>query len=225
MHHDRRLLRDPPRLHAQGRRREQIPLHAERSVPSESTAATTSSSRTATSPTGAGSIPKPASGSTTTRPSTRAAQSVERLIVQRCKLHHPTFDGSTWYEPTYPTHTMGPQCITLFNTGGQPRHPLQRVLLRPGAHVQRRHRRRQQRQLSRLARARFGHLRQSGQPLLGRRPGSGRRQPQRARLGQLHHAVHDDDRQRGRPRSGRSTSGATSSRAASPSPTTAAATS
>lgn len=43
---------------------------------------------------------------------------VERLIVQRCKLHHPTYDGSTWYEPTYPTHTMGPQCITLFNTAG-----------------------------------------------------------------------------------------------------------
>ena len=34
------------------------------------------------------------------------------------KLHHPTFDGSTWYEPTYPTHTMGPQCISLFNTAG-----------------------------------------------------------------------------------------------------------
>jgi len=43
---------------------------------------------------------------------------VRRLIVQRCRLHHPTFDGSTWYEPTYPTHTMGPQCITLFNTAG-----------------------------------------------------------------------------------------------------------
>ena len=43
---------------------------------------------------------------------------LRRLIVQRCKLHHPTWDGSTWYEPTYPTHTMGPQCITLFNTAG-----------------------------------------------------------------------------------------------------------
>ncbi len=43
---------------------------------------------------------------------------LKRLIVQRCKLHHPTFDGSTWYEPKYPTHTMGPQCITLFNTAG-----------------------------------------------------------------------------------------------------------
>ncbi|MCH5372612.1 MAG: hypothetical protein JJ992_01445, partial [Planctomycetes bacterium] len=43
---------------------------------------------------------------------------LKRLIVQRCKLHHPRWDGSTWYEPTYPTHTMGPQCISLFNTGG-----------------------------------------------------------------------------------------------------------
>jgi hypothetical protein len=43
---------------------------------------------------------------------------LRRLIVQRCKLHHPTWDGSTWYEPTYPTHTMGSQCITLFNTAG-----------------------------------------------------------------------------------------------------------
>lgn len=43
---------------------------------------------------------------------------VERLIVQRTRMHHPTHDGSTWYEPKYPTHTAGPQCITLFNTGG-----------------------------------------------------------------------------------------------------------
>ena len=46
------------------------------------------------------------------------SSALQRLVVQRCKLHHPTFDGSTWYEPTYPTHTMGPQCITLFDTGG-----------------------------------------------------------------------------------------------------------
>lgn len=43
---------------------------------------------------------------------------LERLIIQRCKLHHPTYDGSTWYEPKYPTHTRGPQCISLFNTAG-----------------------------------------------------------------------------------------------------------
>ncbi len=43
---------------------------------------------------------------------------LQRLIVQRCRLHHPACDGSTWYEPVYPTHTMGPQCISLFNTAG-----------------------------------------------------------------------------------------------------------
>lgn len=46
------------------------------------------------------------------------SKTLRRLVVQRCKLHHPTFDGSTWYEPKYPTHTMGPQYITLFNAGG-----------------------------------------------------------------------------------------------------------
>ncbi len=45
-------------------------------------------------------------------------KTLRRLIVQRCKLHHPTYDGSTWYEPKYPTHTMGPQYISLFNAGG-----------------------------------------------------------------------------------------------------------
>jgi len=43
---------------------------------------------------------------------------LKRLIVQRCKLHHPTYDGSNWYEPKYPTHSAGPQAITLFNTAG-----------------------------------------------------------------------------------------------------------
>lgn len=43
---------------------------------------------------------------------------VERVVVQRSKLHHPTYDGSTWYEPKYPTHSAGPQCVTLVNTAG-----------------------------------------------------------------------------------------------------------
>ncbi|HMC10577.1 MAG TPA: right-handed parallel beta-helix repeat-containing protein [Pirellulaceae bacterium] len=43
---------------------------------------------------------------------------LQRLVVQRCKLHDPSFDGSNWYEPKYPTHSMGPQCISLFNAGG-----------------------------------------------------------------------------------------------------------
>jgi hypothetical protein len=45
-------------------------------------------------------------------------QDLKRLIIQRCKLHDPTWDGSTWYEPVHPTHTRGPQCISLFNTAG-----------------------------------------------------------------------------------------------------------
>ena len=46
------------------------------------------------------------------------ATRLERLVVQRCKLHHPTWDGSTWHEPKYPTHTKGAQAISLFNTAG-----------------------------------------------------------------------------------------------------------
>ncbi len=46
------------------------------------------------------------------------SESLKRLIVQRSKLHHPRWDGSTWYEPKYPTHTTGAQGITLFNAGG-----------------------------------------------------------------------------------------------------------
>jgi len=46
------------------------------------------------------------------------AASLQRLVVQRCKLHDPSFDGSNWYEPKYPTHSQGPQCISLFNAGG-----------------------------------------------------------------------------------------------------------
>ena len=44
--------------------------------------------------------------------------SLRRLVIQRCKLHDPAFDGSNWYEPKYPTHSRGPQCISLFNAGG-----------------------------------------------------------------------------------------------------------
>ena len=47
-----------------------------------------------------------------------SCDTLQRLIIQRCKLHDPTFDGSNWYEPKYPTHSRGPQCISLFNAGG-----------------------------------------------------------------------------------------------------------
>jgi len=46
------------------------------------------------------------------------SSTLKRLIVQRCKMHHPRWDGSTWYEPKHPTHTAGPQCITLVNSAG-----------------------------------------------------------------------------------------------------------
>ncbi|MBI5768077.1 MAG: hypothetical protein HZA93_09795 [Verrucomicrobia bacterium] len=46
------------------------------------------------------------------------AAGLRRLAVQRCKLHHPTYDGSNWTEPKYPTHSMGTQAISLFNTAG-----------------------------------------------------------------------------------------------------------
>ncbi len=46
------------------------------------------------------------------------AAGLKQLVVQRCRLHDPTCDGSNWSEPKYPTHSAGPQCISLFNTAG-----------------------------------------------------------------------------------------------------------
>ena len=43
---------------------------------------------------------------------------LRQLVIQRCKLHDPTFDGSNWSEPVYPTHSAGPQAISLYNTAG-----------------------------------------------------------------------------------------------------------
>jgi len=43
---------------------------------------------------------------------------VRRVIVQRCRMHHPATDSNHWYEPVYPTHPEGPQCISFFNTAG-----------------------------------------------------------------------------------------------------------
>ncbi|MBI5690033.1 MAG: right-handed parallel beta-helix repeat-containing protein [Verrucomicrobia bacterium] len=47
----------------------------------------------------------------------RAAE-LSQLVVQRCRIHSPTCDGSNWSEPVYPTHSAGPQAISLFNTAG-----------------------------------------------------------------------------------------------------------
>jgi hypothetical protein len=49
--------------------------------------------------------------------SSRSA-TMARMIVQRCKLHHPAVDTNTWSEPVKPTHPGGPQCISLFDTAG-----------------------------------------------------------------------------------------------------------
>jgi hypothetical protein len=45
-------------------------------------------------------------------------ETLTRLVVQRCKLHHPATDSNNWYEPKRPTHPTGPQAISLFNTAG-----------------------------------------------------------------------------------------------------------
>ncbi len=46
------------------------------------------------------------------------AAGLSQLVVQRCRIHSPTCDGSNWSEPVYPTHSAGPQAISLFNTAG-----------------------------------------------------------------------------------------------------------
>jgi hypothetical protein len=42
---------------------------------------------------------------------------LKRLVVQRCKMHHPRWTCSPWDEK-YRNHTLGPQCFTLYDTGG-----------------------------------------------------------------------------------------------------------
>ncbi len=42
---------------------------------------------------------------------------VHRLIIQRCKMHHPRWTCSPW-DDRFRNHTQGPQCVTLFDTGG-----------------------------------------------------------------------------------------------------------
>jgi hypothetical protein len=42
---------------------------------------------------------------------------LKRLIVQRCEMHHPRWTCSPWDEK-FRNHTTGPQCITLFDAGG-----------------------------------------------------------------------------------------------------------
>ncbi len=49
--------------------------------------------------------------------------SIERVTVQRCKIHHPRTDANSWSEDSgVPTtgsfHPRGPQCITFFDSLG-----------------------------------------------------------------------------------------------------------
>jgi hypothetical protein len=43
---------------------------------------------------------------------------VTRIVVQRCRLHHPAEDTNNWYEPKVSTHPAGPQAISFFDTAG-----------------------------------------------------------------------------------------------------------
>jgi len=43
---------------------------------------------------------------------------VARIVVQRCRLHHPSQDTNNWYEPKPSTHPAGPQAISFFDTEG-----------------------------------------------------------------------------------------------------------
>jgi hypothetical protein len=43
---------------------------------------------------------------------------VTRIVVQRCRLHHPSQDTNNWYEPKYSTHPAGPQTVSFFDTAG-----------------------------------------------------------------------------------------------------------
>ena len=43
---------------------------------------------------------------------------VTRIVIQRCRLHHPSEDTNNWYEPKYSTHPAGPQAISFFDTAG-----------------------------------------------------------------------------------------------------------
>lgn len=48
--------------------------------------------------------------------------SVQRIVVQRCKIHNPSTTANNWSQPwvstSTDTHPRGPQCIVFFNPGG-----------------------------------------------------------------------------------------------------------
>ncbi|MFL5310941.1 MAG: malectin domain-containing carbohydrate-binding protein [Myxococcales bacterium] len=53
-----------------------------------------------------------------------STSTVERIIVQRNRFHHPRADSNSWeeprpiYNPSNPNHALGPEAITLFDSKG-----------------------------------------------------------------------------------------------------------
>ncbi len=43
---------------------------------------------------------------------------LKRVIIQRCKIHHPRYDTNSWAEDNNGYHPKGPQCIAFANSAG-----------------------------------------------------------------------------------------------------------
>lgn len=43
---------------------------------------------------------------------------LERVVIQRCKIHHPRYDTNSWAEDHKGFHPRGPQCIAFANSEG-----------------------------------------------------------------------------------------------------------
>ncbi len=93
------------------------------------------------------------------------------VVIQRCKFHNPSWNTNSWAEDHFKDkksrHPDGPQTIVFWECRRQQRDPLQRVLVGQRPLLQRRHGRRLQCQLPRLARGRQRHLLQLHRQLLG----------------------------------------------------------
>ncbi|MCX7049804.1 MAG: right-handed parallel beta-helix repeat-containing protein [Candidatus Sumerlaeota bacterium] len=44
--------------------------------------------------------------------------SVTRVVIQRCRIHHPHYDTNHWYEPVKNSHPAGPQCVSFIESAG-----------------------------------------------------------------------------------------------------------
>ena len=43
------------------------------------------------------------------------SSTIERIIIQRNRIHNPRYDSNNWFEPSADTHPSGPQCIAFQN--------------------------------------------------------------------------------------------------------------